>query len=367
MQRVYKFIFLGLILVSSFGCRRPFAPIKLEMIGTNEEAFLIPLISNNKTQTSTNNEAYLKDKLLNVKQIQIPQQWVPLGYETIFPNGTWKDGAVLIKVDKSPVTREWTADTATGTSNKNEAIWVMTADQVEFSTGWTITARIASTEDAITFLHNYPNGQLSNVLDGEVRAKIQSEFGIEVTDLPMEQLRKQATPHIARVVGTVEEFFKKRGISITNLGITGGFVYKNPTIQEKLVEVFNAEQEKAIAIAQTEAQKERNNKIQLEAEAEANAAKKAAEGQAEAIKTVAEAKAFEISKAVENQEVYMALKQLEIDSKRVEKWDGAFPVYYMGGNLSNLLMSIPMSEIKKKVEDKPIPAPPPSNPTSPSQ
>lgn len=325
------------------GCWRPFAPVKLEQIGTNEEAFMIPLDKDNKAQTSTNNEAYLKDKLLNVKQVQIPQQWVQDGYEWFgMPNGHWQDGGVLIRVDKAPVTREWTADTATGTSDKNEAIWVMTADQVEFSTGWTITARIASTEDAVTFLHNYPNGQLAKVLDNEVRAMIQSQFGIEVTDLPMEQLRKSATPHIANVVKFVKEFFQERGISITNLGITGGFVYKNPTIQEKLVEVFNAEQEKSIAMAQTQAQEERNKKVQLEADAKANARMKEAEGEAAAIQSVADAKAYEITKAKENLETYLELKKLEIDSKRVEKWNGSFPVYYMGGQPDNLLMQMPV-------------------------
>ena len=60
------------------------------------------------------------------KQIRLPQQWIPLGYETYGWNGEWRDAAKLIKVDKSPVTREWTADPNTGTSNRNEAIWVMT-------------------------------------------------------------------------------------------------------------------------------------------------------------------------------------------------------------------------------------------------
>ena len=34
----------------------------------------------------------------------------------------------------------------------------MTTDQVEFSTGWTCTARIDSRDDAVKFLHNYPAG-----------------------------------------------------------------------------------------------------------------------------------------------------------------------------------------------------------------
>ena len=136
-------------------------------------------------------------------------------------NGEWRDAAKLIKVDKSPVTREWTADPNTGTSNRNEAIWVMTSDQVEFSTGWTCTARIAARDDAVKFLHNYPSGSLQSVMDTEVRAKLQAEFGLEVTDLPMDELRKNATPHLKRVVEALTTFFSERGITITNLGITG--------------------------------------------------------------------------------------------------------------------------------------------------
>ena len=164
-------------------------------------------------------------------------------------SGQWQAAALLVKVDKSPVTREWTADPNSGTSNNNEAIWVMTSDQVEVSTGWTCTARIASRDDAVRFLHNYPNGSLRDVLDTEVRGKLQSTFGLEVTDEPMTKLREEATPHSLRTVKDVTEFFKERGVTITNLGITGGFIYKDKSIMDTMVRVFNAEQEKAIATA----------------------------------------------------------------------------------------------------------------------
>ena len=62
-------------------------------------------------------------------------------------------------------------------------------------------------------MHNYPNGSLVKVLDSEVRGKLQSVFGLEVTDLPMETLKKAATPHILNTVKEVTEFFKERGIS----------------------------------------------------------------------------------------------------------------------------------------------------------
>jgi hypothetical protein len=346
---VEKFLAASLVLILLPGCvRQPFEPVKLETIGPNEEGFLIPYTGDTKKQTSTNNEEFLRANLVATKQIRVPQQWIPLGYETFGWNGEWKDAAKLIKVDKSPVTREWTADPNTGTSNRNEAIWVMTSDQVEFSTGWTCTARIAMRDDAVKFLHNYPSGSLQSVMDTEVRAKLQAEFGLEVTDLPMEELRKNATPHLKRVVETLTKFFAERGITITNLGITGGFVYKDKAIQDMLVTVFNAEQEKSIAVAKTQAQQEENKRILLEADGKAKAVLAEKKAEADGIKAVADAKAYEIQKAKEDLATYMRLKQLELEAKRTEKWDGKFPVYYMGtaGSTPDLLLQVPASPIE---------------------
>jgi regulator of protease activity HflC (stomatin/prohibitin superfamily) len=329
------------------GCYRPMEPIDLQVIGTNEEAFLIPLTGDSTKQASTGAEDFLRKNLVLTKQIKMPQQWVPKGYETMGPNGTWKPAATLIKVDRSPVTREWTADTNSGTSNKNEAVWVMTSDQVEFSTGWSITARIATRDDAVIFLGNYPNGTLSTVLDQEVRSKIQTRFGIEVTDLPMDELRKNSTPHITKVVEDVEKFFTTRGIQITNLGISGGFVYKDKSIQDMLVKVFNAEQEKNISIAKTQAQTEDNKRIQLEAESKAKAILTEKEAEAKGIQSVADAKAYEIQKAKEDLSTYLELKRIEIDATRAEKWDGKFPVYFMGNNPGMLFQAPQVPAVEK--------------------
>jgi hypothetical protein len=322
-----------LLCFSAIGCYRPFEPVKLEVISANEEAFLLPFLGDGKDQSSSTNEEYLKQNLVYTKQVRIPQQWVPTGYEFFFPNGKWQDAAILIKVDKSPVTREWTADPNSGTTNKNEAVWVMTSDQVEFSTGWTITARIASRDDAIKFLFNYPNGSLEKVLDTEVRSKLQATFGLEVTDLSMETLRHGATPHLTNTIDSVESFFKERGITITNLGITGGFIYKDPTIMETLVRVFNAEQKKAEAIALNSAQEEINKKdFSIK------------ENEAKGIREIAEAKAFEIEKANEHLEQYIKLKELEIQREMLEKWDGAFPKNYMSsGENPMMLLQLPSS------------------------
>ena len=341
MSKINAMMLLAILALSSSGCYKPFEPVKLEVISPNEEAFLLTYIGDSKTQSASNNEEYLKEKLVYTKQVKIPQQWVPVGFETYGFNGHWQDAAILVKVDKSPVTREWTADATTGTSNKNEAIWVMTSDQVEFSTGWTITARIETKDDAVTFLHNYPNGSLVKVLDSEVRGKLQSVFGLEVTDLPMETLKKAATPHILNTVKEVTEFFKERGISITNLGITGGFIYKNPSIMEAMVKVYVAEQDKSVAMAETSAQEERNKKVIFEATGKADALLKSKQAEADGIEMVAKARKFEMEQATTDLKTFLALKTMDLQKEYYHKWDGSLPKWFMGANNPSTLLQLP--------------------------
>lgn len=348
IKRLFKPASIAALLLLSTGCRKPFEPVQLEVIKSNEEAFLIPLTGDGKKQASADNEEYLKANLVYTKQVQIPQQWVPLAHETWGWNGKWMPAATLIKVDKSPVTREWTADSASGTSTRNEAIWVMTSDQVEFSTGWTITARIENRDDAVKFLHNYPNGSLRDVLDTEVRSKLQAEFGLEVTDLPMDKLRRAATPHILKTVKSLTEFFKNRGVTITNLGITGGFVYKDKTILETMVKVFNAEQLKTLAVAETNAQLEQNKKVILKATGEADAIMKTRKAEADGIKMISDARMYELEKSSERLPAYVQMKQLELQRELLSRWNGAYPTYFLGsGSNPNMLLQLPTLEGKK--------------------
>lgn len=328
-------MFAVLLVPFMTGCT-PYEPVKLEQIQPNEAGFLIPLLGKTADQVHTDNLEDLKKNIVNVQQVQIPQQWVKTGY--FYLSGEWRDAAILIQVDMSPVTREWTADENSGTSNKKEAIWVMTSDQVEFSTGWTCTASIPSPDDAVKFLHQYRNRSLQQVMDTELRARIQTAWGIEVTDLPMTELRSKATPHIKSVVDEVTKYFMEKGIMITNLGITGGFVYKDPTIQATMVRVFNAEQEKSIATAESVAQEERNKTVTFTAKGKADAMKLEKEAEADGIKVVAQA----IKEAASGPE-YIQIQQLKVVEKITEQWNGQMPVYNMGGSATpmSLLMTVP--------------------------
>jgi hypothetical protein len=322
--------------LASAGCVKPFEPVKLEVIKPNETAFLLPLLGDPKKQAALNSEEYLRANLVQMQQVRIPQQWVQKGYEYVAYNGEWRDAAVLIRVDRSPVTRVWTADTNTGTSNRDEAIWVMTSDQVEFSTGWTCTAYIPNHEAAVKFLYYYPNGTIADVMDREVRAKLQATFGLAVTDRPMDDLRIKATPVIHEVVEETTQFFQERGVVITNLGIEGGFIYRDPSIMKTMVEVFNAEQQQNKEQAMLEAQEISNKRLLAERQAEADG-----------IKLVSDAKQYEAQQAKDNLEFYVRLKQLEIEKERAAKWDGRYPIYYMpsGATGPDLMLQMPMPKL----------------------
>ncbi|MFX6218217.1 hypothetical protein ABTF55_20675, partial [Acinetobacter baumannii] len=86
--------------------------------------------------------------------------------------------------------------------------------------------------------------------------------------------------------------------------ITGGFVYKDKSIIDTMVKVFNAEQEKSIAIAKTNAQEEQNKAVILEAQGKADAIMKTKKAEADGIKLVADARAYEVDKVKADQKTY---------------------------------------------------------------
>ena len=52
---------------------------------------------------------------------------------------------------------------------------------------------------------------------------------------------------------------------------------------------------------------------------------------------MADAKAYELEKLEENPEAYILLKKLELETKRLEVWDGQYPTYYIGSPLEGMI------------------------------
>ena len=228
------------------------------------------------------------------------------------------------------------------------AIWIESGDSVGFSMGFTCTAFI-SEDDAAKFLYWYPSGSLATVMDSEVRARIQQAAAEVAAQYPLDILRTKKQEIADAVKNDVTNFFSKRGVAITTVGMFGGMTYENPEIQRSIDQTFIAQQLKVVAQAKFEAQKKENERIELEANAVAEKARREAMGLADARKTAASGEAESIRKInqalmeVQQSPVLYQLKALEVEKARIEKWDGKYPTYFMGtaGSSPSLMLHMP--------------------------
>lgn len=342
LTRMTPAIFAALLLG---GCMKAYDRPEYVEVDTSETGFLIPLEGDSTLQARFESVEYLQERKVAAKRVQLTHRW---NQEGRLPNdGRWMSTVRLIKVNRSPVTREWTAEQKHALGDK--AIWVESADSVGFSMGFTCTAFIDE-KDAATFLYWYPSGSLANVMDTEVRGRIQQAAAEVAAKYPLDSLRAKKQEIADAVKADVTAFFTQRGISVTTVGMFGGMTYENPAIQKAIDETFITQQLKVVSAAKFEAQQKENERIELEANATAEKLRREAQGKADArlAEAKAEADAIElVNKAVAGSgPLLMQIRALEVEKARVEKWNGAFPQTMLGAN-PGVLFTSPLAPAQK--------------------
>ncbi len=338
---------LGTLLLPS--CK-PYDEVEYLQVNNNETAFVIPLEDAKEkqdVQVRFNSEEYLNQSKVLTKRIQVPHRWQANG--RLWFSGTWIPTVAVLKVDRSPVTREWNSSAASQ-KGSDKAIWIESADSVGFSMGVSCTAYIKE-EDSAKFLYMYPSGSLQSVMDSEIRARIQKLAAETAAKFPLDQLRERKSDIMGALDGDLVPFFSKRGISITTIGMFGGMTYENPKIQQSIDEVFVAQQKKNVALAEFEAQAKTNERVLLAAKADAEkiTMKATADAERRTLEATAEAKAIHlVNESLANcSPIFIQLRTLDTQQKQYDKWDGRFPTYFMGGlSHPNMLLNVPMPEHK---------------------
>ena len=239
MRKLLLHSFLALAFLGTLvGCK-PYDRPEFTEIETSETGFLISLEGDTNKQTNFESERYLQDRKVATKPVQIPHRWVQTG--RAWCSGEWVDTVRLVKVNRSPVTREWTADAASGTANRDQAIWIESKDSVGFSVGFNCITFIKE-EDTARILYMYRSKSLAEMMDSEIRARIQA-VGAEVAACyDLDNLRSRKQEIIDEVRQDVIPFFGGRGIAITTVGMFGGYTYQNKKIQDSIDGVFVAQQ-----------------------------------------------------------------------------------------------------------------------------
>ena len=234
-----------------------------------------------------------------VEEIQIPHRWVQT--KRFSWMGEWRPAAKLIVVERTPVTREWNSSKDGGTSAKNQAIYAESKESIGFSVGMNISAQIYTEDDAVRFLYSYNNKSLDEIMDTEIRARVESKFGEECAKYSLNDVLSSKENIMNVVRNDAISYFEEKGITITVLGMKDGIEYDDPKIQQAINEKFSSEQKLVT-------QQNENAVTISEAEAKAKAKLIEAEAEAEAIRLVSD-----------------ALTDKYNDYCETQRWDGEYP------------------------------------------
>lgn len=277
---------------------------EVHTIEANQTAFLIPLKGNTANQASFESEELLNEAKVAAKQVSITytrEKVGPMEHQWIADN-------MLIIVDRTPVTREW-ADTANiGTSTNNQAIYAESKESIGFSVGMNCSAQIYTEQDAVKFLYSYNNKSLADIMDSEIRARVESDFVEICAKYTMAEILTEKQAIMDYVRNDVTSYFADRGITITVLGMKDGIQYDDPSVQSAINAAFVANRE-------SEAQAVKNQTKIDAAKADADAMLIKANAEAEANKVMSESITEELLK-----------KQM------YEKWDGKLPTISGGAS-----------------------------------
>lgn len=296
MKKIISLLLILVMCLTMFtACRKPYDKPEFVTIEPHQTAFLIPLIGDTSNQASFESEEMLMQAKVSTKEIQIPHRWVQTGRKHW--QGEYRDTMALIIVDRSPVTREWSSTDGVGTSAVNQAIYAESSESIGFSAGMNCSAQIYSEEDAVKFLYCYNNKPLSEIMDSEIRARVESKFVEECASRTLNEILTQKEDIMKSVRDDVTTYFAERGITITVLGMKDGLEYDDATIQKSINDKFSSEMKLTT-------QKNENERIISEAEAVA-----------EANRILSESLTDEVLK----QQMY-------------EKWDGKLPEVMTGSD-----------------------------------
>lgn len=321
MKRSILFLVL-LTLVCALTACGPAEVKPIEEIEPNQTAFLVPLEGENlEGQGQFMSEDYLVANKVPAKRVELSIRKRSTG--RMWYDYEWIPTMKVIKVNRTPVTREWTDSEMTGSNSKDDGFRVESSDSIGFILGGTLTARVTE-EDSAKFLYNYAGKPLAHVVDENVRGFLQAyltdAFGrLSLTECKKEKgniFKDAETAAIAKYAGM--------GVTIDTFGPSQGLEYENEAIQKAIDDAYAAEMLITQRTNEKLAQDEDNLRIKAAADTKLYEAQKFARAE----------KAQEKMIGLEIQRM-----RAQADLLRAERWDGGLPEKILPAN-SPLLMSV---------------------------
>lgn len=300
---------LVLVLSGTTGCIfRPYATEPIIEVGPSETAFVIQMEGDSQGgQDAFKSVDFLNQHKVATKRIVVPVRWRDTG--RMPGDGEYIPLISVIKVDRKPVTREWTRSKGSGSTESDQALHVESKDSIGFSIGANTTGYIPE-EKAADFLYHFGGKDLAHVMDENVRGYLQIVLSREFGNRLLGVGREQKKEIFDAAFSETKAYFEPLGVVIGALGFADGMEYDEQEIQTAINRAFEAQMNVDTETQNAAAQVQ----VNLRKVSEAEAARKAAE---------------EFAKA---QDAAVAKVKLDIENKRADamlaaaqKWDGRVP------------------------------------------
>jgi hypothetical protein len=353
LKNLLKFLLILLALSFIQSCYGPPKLEKFVNVESSETAFLIPLdVNKTSKQARILSEDYLKERMVSAKRISIPQRKMKTGrwdndYE-------WIPSMRVIKVDRTPITREWTQSPQTGTSNNDDAILSESKDSIAFRLGVTISVSIKA-EEAAKFLYNFNGKDLKSIVDTNIRGLVQNIMSREFNKYDLTECKKVKGDVIEITFTTVRDFFDKKGITVEYLGLASGMIYEDKEIQEAINQKFIAENKKDIMMKQLESERESNKikveKSKMEMQIRLEEAKNESEinqKRAESEIKIAKSYGANIKNIIQLKKIEIQGKELEIQKRFIEQWNGQLPSTMSNPGMFPMLQRVLNGDLKNE-------------------
>ncbi len=120
-------------------------------------------------------------------------------------------------------------------------------ESIAFGVGITATASVPE-EWASKFLYNYNGRTLEEVMDKDVRGRIQNILTRDFGDKDLSHCQTERKGVYDDMRSETVEYFKTMGVQITNLGGAGGFHYLDESIQSAINAKFSSEMKVASSV-----------------------------------------------------------------------------------------------------------------------
>lgn len=271
-------------------------------VGQNE-GFIVTNLEGQTESEKLDTLSYLNRSTIQAKRVPVPMEKLAMDHGG---NGyIYRAKVGIIRVNRAPVSCEWTKSEGTGTSSANQALLLKSLDGIFGNSGATMTASIVEGDEGLYcksygvqligvakdgkgelikscispvpdqkqyVISEYVARPLADVMEKDVRPYLQYRLSEQFGTDPVDKTRADLAKYYVVAFKQTKTFFAAQGLTILSGGSQEGVSYTNDEVQKIINDRVVAILDQTTAANELESAKKVNDRNVGKAEAEKDAA-----------------------------------------------------------------------------------------------